>query len=98
MPSHTISVLGFELAFKADADQAQVVAARKEIEERFAVLKTQGKHMSREKLLAFLALGLADDYLLTCKKMGQLETKLEKLLHRMEQDDTAGNNIDTQSE
>lgn len=98
MPSHTISVLGLELAFKADADQTQVVAARKEIEERFSVLKTQGKHLSREKLLAFLALGLADDYLLTCKKLGQLETKLEKLLHRMEQDDTAGNNIDTRSE
>ncbi|GAB6058915.1 hypothetical protein JCM31598_20320 [Desulfonatronum parangueonense] len=97
MPSHTVSVLGLELAFKADVDQAQVAAARKLLEERFAVLKTQGKHMSREKLLAFLALGLADDYLLTCKKLGQLETKLETLLHRIERNDTAGN-IDRQSE
>ncbi|WP_045220978.1 cell division protein ZapA [Desulfonatronum thioautotrophicum] len=98
MPSHTISVLGLDLAFKADAEHAQVVAARKEIEERYAMLRAQGKHMSREKLLAFLALGLADDYLLTCKKLGQLETKLEKLLHRMEQDDTPGNDIEPQSE
>ncbi len=96
MPSHTLSVLGLELAFKADADHAQVAAARKIVEERFAVLKTQGKHMSREKLLAFMALGLADDYLLTCKKLGQLETKLETLLRRMEQNDTAGN-INTQA-
>ena len=97
MPSHTISVLGLELSFKADADHAQVTAAQRVVEERFAILKTQGKNMSREKLLAFLALGLADDYLLTCTKLGQLETKLETLLHRMERDNTAGN-IDTQSE
>jgi cell division protein ZapA len=94
MPSHTISVLGLELSFKADADHAQVAAAQNILEERYAVLKTQGKNMSREKLLAFLALGLADDYLLTCAKLGQLETKLEKLLHRMEKGDTTGN-IDT---
>lgn len=97
MHSHTISVLGLELSFKTDADSAQVTAAKKMVEDRFAVLQNQGKHMSREKLLAFLALGIADDYLLTCSRLEQLETKLENLFHRMEHDDTTGN-IDTQSE
>ena len=91
MPSYTISVLGLEIAFKTDADYARVEAARRIVEERFASLAAKGKSLSKEKLLTFVALGLADDFLLTCTKLGQLESRLEELLQRMEQGDHAGN-------
>lgn len=91
MPSYTISVLGLDISFKTDADHARVDAAKRIIEERFASLAAKGKNLSREKLLTYLALGLADDFLLTCTRLGQLETKLEELLHRIERGDNSGN-------
>lgn len=90
MPSYTISVLDLEITFTTDADRARVDAARYILEERFAVLSAKGKHLSKEKLLTYLALGLADDHLLTCAKLGQLEAKLEELLQRMEQGNNTG--------
>jgi len=91
MPSYTISVLDLEITFRADADHARVEAAKRTVEERFASLSAKGKNLSKEKLLTFVALGLADDFLLTCTKLGQLETRLEELLQRMEKGDSAGN-------
>lgn len=90
MPSYTISVLELEITFRTDADHARVNAAKRAVEERFASLAGKGKNLSKEKLLTFLALGLADDYLLTCTKLGQLETRLAELLQRMEQGDITG--------
>ncbi|HDQ41649.1 MAG TPA: cell division protein ZapA [Desulfonatronum sp.] len=91
MPSYTISVLELDISFKTDADHVRVKAAKQIIEERFASLAAKGQNLSKEKLLTYLALGLADDFLLTCTKLGQLETKLEELLHRIEQGDNSGN-------
>lgn len=91
MPSYTISVLELEITFRTDADHARVEAARRIVEERFASLAAKGKNLSKEKLLTYVALGLADDFLLTCTKLGQLEARLEELLQRMEQGDSAGN-------
>ena len=91
MPSYTISVLELEVTFRTDADHARVEAARRIVEERFASLAAKGKNLSKEKLLTYVALGLADDFLLTCTKLGQLETRLEELLQRMEKGDSAGN-------
>lgn len=90
MPSYTISVLDLEITFTTDADRARVDAAKRIVEERFAALSPKGKHLSKEKLLTFTALGLADDHLLTCAKLGQLEARLEELLQRMEQGNSTG--------
>jgi cell division protein ZapA len=90
MPSYTISVLELDITFKTDADHVRVNAAKQIVEDRFASLAAKGKNLSKEKLLTYLALGLADDFLLTCTQLGQLETKLEELLQRIEQDDNSG--------
>lgn len=91
MPSYTISVLDLQVAFKTDADHARVNAAKKVVEERFAALAAKGKNLSKEKLLTYVALGLADDFLLTSTQLGQLETRLEELFQRVEQGDEKGN-------
>ena len=71
----TLTVLGHEVAFKPGADMERVRDVVCLLEERFAELKFHGGQ-SREALLIFLALGLADDVL-------QLQKKLDDVQHRV---------------
>jgi cell division protein ZapA len=70
-----LTVLGHDVAFKPGADMARVRDVVRLLEERFAELKSHGGQ-SREALLIFLALGLADDVL-------QLQKKLDDVQHRV---------------
>ncbi|MDR1659149.1 MAG: cell division protein ZapA [Desulfovibrio sp.] len=70
-----LTVLGHDVAFKPGADMERVRAVVCVLEERFAELKFHGGQ-SREALLIFLALGLADDVL-------QLQKKLDDVQHRV---------------
>ncbi len=85
MPSYTITVLGLDLSFKTDADPDRVAAARRLVEERYKMLNTGGKNLSKEKFLAFVAMGLADDLLVSDQKLGDVERKLDKLLKKIDE-------------
>jgi cell division protein ZapA len=61
MRRHTLTVLGQEVSFKAETDPGRVERARALLEERYELLARNGGHLSKEKLLTFLALALADD-------------------------------------
>lgn len=86
MAEYNLYVLGLEVAFKADAAPEQVERARALLEERFEKLQQHGKAFSREKLLTFLALGLADDLLQAKANLQSVEERLEKLLENISED------------
>jgi cell division protein ZapA len=84
MPSYTLSVLGLEVSFTTDADERRVQLAAALLDERFERLSKSGLNLSKEKLLTFLALGLADDYLQTDVELRLYEARIDDLLKRLD--------------
>ncbi len=84
MRRHSLTVLGQEVSFKAEADPGRVERARALLEERFGQLARSGGHLSKEKLLTFLALALADDLVHLKDQWGHQERKLAELLAGIE--------------
>ena len=84
MRSHTLEVLGLEVSFKAEADPRRIERARTLLEERYAKLSQHGAQLSKEKLLTFLALSLADDVLLLQDEKGESGKRMKELLASME--------------
>lgn len=84
MPTHTLSILDLEVSFKAAADHDRVNKAKELLEERYNELTQHGRRLSKEKLLTFLALGLADDLLQSHSALDDLESKLNGLLAKIE--------------
>ncbi len=84
MRSHTLEVLGLEVSFKAEADPHRIESARALLEERYSRLTRNGGHLSKEKLLTFLALALADDVILLQEKQTATEERMQKLLTSIE--------------
>jgi len=83
MPSYTKVVLGLELSFKTDAELSRVDRATALVDERYRLLDPAGKNLSKEKLLAFVALGLADDLNMANQRLAGMEEKLDKILKRI---------------
>ena len=83
MPEYNLNVLGLELTFKADASPDQVEQARLLLESRFEKLRQHGRLFSKEKLLTFLALGLADDLVQANTKLRDHNTRLQALLENI---------------
>jgi cell division protein ZapA len=84
MRSHTLEVLGLEVSFKAEADPRRIERARIFLEERYSKLAQYGGQLSKEKLLTFLALSLADDVLLQQAEKSERDNRLKALLVSME--------------
>lgn len=82
MPRYTLSLLGMEINFSADALDERIEAARQLVEERFSELSKTGSNISKEKLLTCLALGLADDYLESSQSRDRLEARISELLEK----------------
>lgn len=85
MPEHTITVLGIDLVFRAEASPQQVEEARALVEGRFEKLQQSGRLFSREKLLTFLALGLADDLIQAEKQAGAMQQRMHGILAEIEE-------------
>ncbi len=84
MPSYSLSILGLELSFKTDAQQERVNSAKELVEQRYNMLKAGGKTLGKEKLLAFVALGLADDVLMSNQQLKDLTLRAGKLLTQID--------------
>ncbi|WP_147819815.1 cell division protein ZapA [Salidesulfovibrio onnuriiensis] len=82
MPRYTLSLMGLEISFKTDATADRVEAARQLLEERYTDLNENAGDLSKERLLTFLALSLADDYLVNQYKLSALEEKIGKILEK----------------
>ena len=85
MPEHVITVLGIDLVFRAEASPEQVEEARAMVEGRFEKLQQSGRLFSREKLLTFLALGLADDLIQAEKQAGAMQQRMQGILAEIEE-------------
>lgn len=80
-----LTVLGFDIAFRAGADMERAREAARLVEERFALQKSRSQGgQSRELLLTFLALGLADDLLQLKKMQNDARRRIAALLARIE--------------
>ena len=84
MQNFTLDVLGLEISFKADADPARLEQARQMLDKRFEILKQHGRHLSKEKLLTFLALALADDLLVMSEKLETAEERVREIVTKIE--------------
>ncbi len=84
MPSYNLSIAGFDLSFKTDAGPERVNSARDLVEQRYNMLKAGGKTLGKEKLLAFVALGLADDVLVSNQQLDELRERIGSLLNKID--------------
>ncbi len=84
MPSYNLSILGLELSFKTDAGPERVNAAKELVEQRYNMLQAGGKNLGKEKLLAFVAMGLADDMLVSTQRMDDLHERVGRLLTKID--------------
>lgn len=84
MRSYHLNVLGMDVSFKAEADSGRVERAKQLVEKRFDELNFPGRQMSKEKLLTFLVLGLADDVIQSDQKLAEQEQKLAALLEKID--------------
>ncbi len=81
-----LTVLGLEIAFKPGADMERVKRAVRLVEERFADQKLRSHGgQSKDILLTFLALGLADDLLQSQKKSADVQNRISFLLSQIEE-------------
>ncbi len=80
MAHYNFIVLGQDVSFKAEADPTRIEQARVLLEERYSKLQQHGKQLSKEKLLTFLALALADDMLQAREETKKSEQKVKSIL------------------
>ncbi len=84
MQEYKLTLLGLEVSFRAEVTPERVEKARLLVEERFEKLRLQGGRTSKEYLLTFLVLGLADDLLQANEQLGGTEERLDAMLAKIE--------------
>jgi len=84
MPEYSLEVLGLRVSFKTDVLPERVNRAKAFLEERYKVLEARGSKLSKEKLLIYLCLGLADDYLSLKDQQKVLEKRINELLDKLD--------------
>jgi cell division protein ZapA len=84
MPGYNLTVLGLDLSFAADVPPERIHKAVDFVHQRFRDLQGRASNMSKERLLTYLALSLADDYLQDQGKLSQLEGNLLQLLSKID--------------
>ncbi len=84
MQEYNFSLLGLDISFRAGVGEDRIDSARQLVEERFETLKARGERSSKELLLTFLVLGLADDLLQSNKQMVDVHERVSDLLTKIE--------------
>ena len=81
-----LTVLGLSIAFKPEADMQRVQDAVRLVEERFADQKLRFHGgQTKDILLTFMALGLADDLLQSQKEQADVQNRVSTLLSKIEE-------------
>ncbi len=84
MHEYNLSLLGLDIAFRAEVEAERVQKAQQLVEERFEKLKARGERSSKELILTFLVLGLADDLLQSNKHVSDVQERVATLLKKIE--------------
>lgn len=80
-----INVLGLDIAFRAGADMERARVAASLVEKRYEDQKQKSRGgQTKDILLTFVALGLADELLQMKIKQGATRERLEALLAKIE--------------
>ncbi len=80
-----LTVLGLSIAFKPGADMDRVQEAIKLVEERFTDQKLRFHGgQTKDILLTFMALGLADDLLQSQKELAAVQDRVTAMLSKIE--------------
>ncbi|MDD6088000.1 MAG: cell division protein ZapA [Desulfovibrionaceae bacterium] len=85
MQSYQLTVLDIDLSFRTDADAQRIEAARAFVEEQYGRLKARGGPVGRERVLAMLVLGIADDLLQARQEQKDSEERLSDLLKQIDE-------------
>ncbi|QCC85241.1 cell division protein ZapA [Desulfovibrio desulfuricans] len=81
-----LTVLGLSIAFKPGADMRRVQEAVRLVEDRFADQKLRFHGgQTKDILLTFIALGLADDLLQSQKEQTDVQNRVSALLSKIEE-------------
>ena len=81
-----LTVLGLSIAFKPGADMRRVQEAVRLVEERFADQKLRFHGgQTKDILLTFMALGLADDLLQSQKELADVQNRVSAVLSKIEE-------------
>ncbi len=86
MPSYRLSILGQEVAFRANVDETRILEAKKVVVDRYNKINTIGTRLTNEKLLILVALGLADDFLQLSQKLQKTEETIKQLLDKIDRE------------
>ncbi len=81
---YQISILGQEVSFRTNADEARVRDAEQLVKQAFDQLNTHGTRLNNEKLLILVALRLADEYLQARQELQDCSRKLSQLLETID--------------
>ncbi len=85
MQEYTLTLLGLDVTFKAGVDADRVEKARLLVEDRYEKLRLHGGRNSKELLLTFLVLGLADDLLQANLQLDETQLRLDAMLAKIEE-------------
>lgn len=77
-------MLGLELSFTTSSESERIQEVVDLLHSRYRTLEERAGHISKERLLIYLALSLADDYLRDQERLVQLENTLQQLLSKIE--------------
>ena len=83
MSTFEVTLLGMSMSFRTNAGPERVDAARALTEERFNRLAFHGRQLSREKMLTYVSLGLADDLLQSERQVEEMRERLDTLLAKI---------------
>ena len=83
MSTFEVTLLGLSMSFRTNAGPERVDAARALTEERCNRLAFHGRQLSREKMLTYVSLGLADDLLQSERQVKEMQERLEALLAKI---------------
>ena len=84
-----LTVLGTEIFFRPGADLERFRAVIGMVEERFAELKLRSHGaQTKDILLTYLALGLADDLLQAQKEQANVQNRIQNLLTQIEESES----------
>ncbi|QGY39087.1 cell division protein ZapA [Pseudodesulfovibrio cashew] len=84
MPRYTLNLFGLEISFKTDAENDRIEAAQEYLEKKYGELTVAAGDLSKEKVLTFMLLSLADDYLVNRSRLAQLEERIGEILEKAE--------------
>ncbi len=85
MQDYKLTLLGLEVAFRADVEPERIEKARLLVEERFEKLRLHGGRTSKEVLLTFVVLGLANDLLQAQDELGGTQNRIDSMLAKIEE-------------